>query len=63
MIEFLVYLLVLCLVFGLIYYALGLLPVPPPFKNIVMVILILIFILLLLGAMFGTVPLPRWPRY
>jgi hypothetical protein len=40
MIEFLVYLLVLCLVFGLIYYALGLLPLPPPFKNIVLIILL-----------------------
>jgi len=63
MIEFLVYLLVLCLVFGLVYYALGLLPLAPPFKNIVLVILILIFILLLLGALFGAMPLPKWPRY
>jgi hypothetical protein len=63
MIEFLVYLLILCLIFGLIYWAIGLFPLPPPFKNIVLVIIVLIFILLLLGALFGAMPLPKWPRY
>lgn len=63
MIEFLVYLLILCLIFGLIYWAIGLFPLPQPLKNIVLVIIVLIFILLLLGALFGSLPLPKWPRY
>ena len=46
MIALLVNLLVLALVLGLIYWMLTLLPVPQPFKNVVIVIFILISIIM-----------------
>lgn len=45
--------LVLAIVFGLIYWIVGLLPIAQPFKNIVLAIIGLIFVLYLLGAAFG----------
>lgn len=51
----LISLLILVIVFGLLYWALTLLPLPQPFRNIALVILILIFILVLLG-MVGVLP-------
>jgi len=58
MIGLLVMLIVFCIVAGLIYYLLQLLPLPPPFKNVIMIAFILICILLLLGWLFGGVDLP-----
>ena len=45
----LISLLVAVIVAGLIYYLLTLLPIPQPFKNIVMVLFIIIVIIWLLG--------------
>lgn len=45
----LITLLIGVIVAGLIYYLLSLLPIPQPFKNVVMVIFILICIIWLLG--------------
>jgi hypothetical protein len=53
MIDILVYLLILCLIFGVIYYVLQLLPLPPPFMLIVQVILALVMVLFLLDILLG----------
>lgn len=48
MIELLITLLILVLVFGVLYYAISLVPLPPPFSQIAMLILAIIFVLVLL---------------
>jgi hypothetical protein len=58
MINLLIFIIVMCIVFGLIYYAVTLLPLPEPFKNIAVIAVLLIFVLVLLGALFGGVPVP-----
>ena len=60
MIGFLIYLLVLCIVFGALYYVITLLPLPAPFPNIALVLLILIFVLLLLATLTGAVSMPKF---
>lgn len=55
MVGMLIQLLVLCLIFGIIYWVLTLLPLPEPFKMIALVIFALIVILVLLG-MIGVIP-------
>lgn len=59
MISLLVTLLILCLVFGLIWYLVGMLPLPEPFGMVARVSMLVIFILLLLGMVFGGVDVPR----
>ena len=59
MISLLLTLLVLCIVGGLIFYLVGMLPIPAPFGQAVKVIVILIFILILLGVVFGGIDVPR----
>jgi hypothetical protein len=66
MIELLVTILVLCIIAGLFYWALGYLPIPQPFKNIVYFVLIIIFIIILLSFVFGGIPtvnLGGWHHY
>ena len=60
MIDMLIYLIVLCIVGGLIYYLITMLPLPDPFKRIIMIAMILIFILILLSMFMGGISLPRW---
>lgn len=62
MIQFLIFLLVLFIVFGALYYVITLLPLPAPFATICTVLLILIFVLVLLGSFTGNVPIPAWGR-
>lgn len=62
MIELLIWIVVLCIIFGLIYYIVTLIPLPPPFKNIAMIAILVIFLLVLLFALMGQVPMPRFPR-
>jgi hypothetical protein len=52
-IDALVYILILCLIFGVIYYVLQMLPLPPPFALIVQVILALVMVLFLLDILLG----------
>jgi len=56
MIALLIYLIVLCVIFGLVIYVIQYLPIPPPFKNVVIVLAALILILILL-SLIGVVPL------
>jgi hypothetical protein len=61
MIPALITLLVYCLVFGVLYYVISLLPLPPPFGQIAQIVLALILLLvvvdLLLGGRFLSWPL------
>jgi len=58
MISLLIALIVFCIVAGLIYYLLQLLPLTAPFKNVILIAFILICILVLLGWLFGGLDLP-----
>ena len=49
MISLLIGLLVLCLIIGVVFYIIGLFPIPAPFGNIVRAIVALIFLLILLN--------------
>lgn len=51
--DLLISLLVLCLVGGLIYYLITILPLPAPFKTVAFCILVLIAILYLVGYLPG----------
>jgi hypothetical protein len=44
----LISLLIMCLVLGLLYYLIQMLPLPPPFKQIALVVIIIIAIIWLL---------------
>ena len=55
MIEYLIWIVILCIVFGLIYYIVSLLPLPPPFKNIAVIAVLVIFLLVLLFSLLGYV--------
>jgi hypothetical protein len=59
---FLIQLLVFVIVAGLIYWLLTLLPIPEPFKNIVMVIFIVICIVWLIGTLTGGFPMLYAPH-
>lgn len=48
MIEVLIWLLILVLVFGVLYYAITLVPLPSPFHQIALLILAVVFVLILL---------------
>lgn len=54
--------LILCLIFGLIWYAIGLIPLDAPFMKIARVVVLFAFVIILVGILGGAVPLPiiRW---
>jgi hypothetical protein len=54
--SLLIYLLVLVLIFGLIVYAVRMLPLPAPWNQVALVVVALIFILLLLNAFMPLLP-------
>lgn len=56
---FLIDLLIVVLVAGLIYWLLTLVPIPQPFKNVVIAIFLVICIIWLLGLMGGYFPAPH----
>lgn len=47
---------ILCLVFGLIYFIVGKLPLPDPFKQIALVVILVIALIVLLLMLVGQVP-------
>lgn len=55
MFGLLIDIIVLCIVGGLLYWIISLLPLPQPFKQIAMVAMLLILLLWLLGMFFGGV--------
>jgi hypothetical protein len=59
MISLLVWLLVLCLILGLIIWVIQMIPLPQPFGTIAIAIVAVIFILILVSFLLGEVPLPR----
>jgi hypothetical protein len=58
MINLLVTLIVLMIVAGLVWWLIGMLPLPQPFMQVAQVALILICVLVLLGMVFGLVEVP-----
>ena len=58
MIDLLIYIIVLMIVFGLLFYLVQMLPLPEPFAMIVRAAVILIAILVVLSVAFGGVDLP-----
>lgn len=62
LISLLVTLLVLGVIFYLVYWLVGQIPMAPPFKTVVMAILGIIAVLVLIGLLFGgvSVPVVRW---
>ena len=53
MIDILITIIILCIVFGLLYYLVQMLPLPDPFAMILRVCVILICILVVLSLAFG----------
>jgi heme A synthase len=58
MISLLIYVLIVLLIFGAVFYALRSIPIDQPFRNIVYLIMLIIFIIVMLGLL-GLVP--GWP--
>ena len=58
MIELLIALLVIIIVFGILWYAISLIPLPPPFHVIAQLVLAVILILILLAYL---LPLLHYP--
>lgn len=56
LISFLIWLLILLIIFGVIWYILDLLPIPQPPKNIIKIVVGLILVLILLAQLGGYVP-------
>jgi hypothetical protein len=56
-ITLLIWILVLCLVFGVVFYVIQLLPLPPPFHQIALAIVALIFVLIIISMLLGGIPL------
>ena len=66
LVHLLVYVVVLCLVFGVAYHVIKnpeLLPIREPFRQFALIGLAVLFLVLLLGALFGLIPIPPWPVY
>lgn len=57
----LITLVVLLLVFAILFWIIDMIPGDPTFKQIAKAVLALIIVIYLLGALFGGLPLARWP--
>ena len=61
MISFLIWIVILLLIFGVLFYVIDMLPfIEPPFKNVAKALLALVFVIILLGALMGAVPMPAF---
>lgn len=60
MIEFLVWLLFIVIVFGIILWAVSLVPMDAKLQQIARLIIVVILLLVLLSAFFGFLPLPHY---
>lgn len=61
MIELLISILIILLIFGVLWYCVTLIPLPPPFLTIAQLILALVLLLVLLGYLLPLVHYPRLP--
>ena len=59
MIEQLFTIIVFCIVAGLLWWLVTLLPLPEPFPTVIRVCVVVMLILILLGMVFGGVDVPR----
>lgn len=64
-ISLLVTVIVLGVVFYLLYWLIGQVPMPTPFRTVALVVLALMAVLVLLGILFGGIGVPflRWPTH
>jgi hypothetical protein len=60
MMGLLVSILILCLIFGVIWWVITLIPLPPPFKQIAMVVVALVFVLILISYLLPIAGVPVW---
>ncbi len=58
LISLLVWLIILCLIFSVVWWILGQMPIPTPFRMVVNVVFGLVVLLILLSLLFGGVALP-----
>ena len=58
MLSLLITLLTLCIVLAVVWYIVTLIPLPPPFRNIVMIVIAGTVAIYLLTLLFGVAPLP-----
>lgn len=58
LVSLLITILIIALVFGLIWWVLGQMPIPEPFRMVVNVIIGLIAVILLLSLLFGGINVP-----
>lgn len=59
MIELLFTIIVFCIVAGLLFWLVTMLPLPEPFPAVIRVCVVVMLILILLGAVFGGINIPR----
>lgn len=60
MINLLLTLVILCVLGSLVWWLVTLLPLPAPMNRIVQALMVLIFILVLIGMVWGGVPIPAF---
>ena len=58
LVNLLIAVLILCIMGGLLWYIVRMLPLPPPFKLIAELVLLLIFVLVLVSWLFGGISIP-----
>ena len=65
MISLLVYVLVMCIVFGLIWWILSVIPLPAPFGQVARVVVVVIFCIILIYMLLGLAGtgFPHPPHY
>lgn len=61
MIPFLIYLVIVCIVLGLLWWILNMIPLPPPVKQIATVVFVVICAIILIYMLMGLVgTAPHW---
>jgi len=63
MINLLIYVLALCLGFGLLYYIVSLFPLPDPFGKIARLVILVIFLLILLSLVLNVLGMGSLPSF
>lgn len=60
MIPILIQLLILCLIFGVVWWVLTLIPLPPPFGQVAQVVVALLFALILISLLLPLAGIHAW---